>query len=223
MALLNDEVRSQVAHALESPSRPVRARLFVRAQGCELCEEARQLLEEIREAAPGVELEVLDLDGAAEAAAGHGVEGAPAIVLLTGGDGAWADARVRFDGIPAGSEFTSLIRALQLLGRGDSQLAGPTREALAGLRTPVEIQVFVTPTCPYCPQAVVLAHQMAMESPWVRATMVEATSFPERARRQGVSGVPHSVINDQAHVVGAVPEAHLLAEVLRAAAPAAAA
>ena len=62
-----------------------------------------------------------------------------------------------------------------------------------------------------------LAHQMALESPWVQAEMVEAIEFPELSNRHRVSGVPQTTINDGAGaVVGAVPEEHLLAEVLRA-------
>jgi hypothetical protein len=64
---------------------------------------------------------------------------------------------------------------------------------------------------------VVLAHQLALESPWVQAEMVEATEFPELSRRHAVSGVPQTTINDGAGVVvGAVPEDQLVAEILRA-------
>ena len=62
----------------------------------------------------------------------------------------------------------------------------------------------------------VLAHQMAMESPLVQAEGVEAMEFSELANRHGVSGVPHTTVNDGAgHVVGAVPEMNLLAEIQR--------
>ena len=62
-----------------------------------------------------------------------------------------------------------------------------------------------------------LAHQMALESPLIQAEMVEATEFPELTHRHGVSGVPQTTINAGAGaVVGAVPEDYLLAEILRA-------
>lgn len=62
----------------------------------------------------------------------------------------------------------------------------------------------------------VLAHQMALESPLVQAEMVEAIEFPDLSDRHHVSGVPQTTINDGAGtVVGAVPEEHLLAEILR--------
>jgi len=64
---------------------------------------------------------------------------------------------------------------------------------------------------------VVLAHRMAMQSPWVEAEMVEAMEFPELAQRFGVSGVPQTTINYGAGtVVGAVPEDYLVDEIRQA-------
>ena len=63
----------------------------------------------------------------------------------------------------------------------------------------------------------VLAHQMALESPLIEAEMVEAMEFPELSHHHSVSGVPQTTINDGAGaVVGVVPEDYLLAEILRA-------
>jgi thiol-disulfide isomerase/thioredoxin len=67
---------------------------------------------------------------------------------------------------------------------------------LKNLDKPLLLQVFVTPSCPHCPRAVLLAHQMAMENPqMIRAEGVEATEFPELANRFNVRGVPQTVIN----------------------------
>jgi hypothetical protein len=64
---------------------------------------------------------------------------------------------------------------------------------------------------------VVLAHQLAMESPLVQAEMVEAMEFPELSDRHNVSGVPQTTINDGAGtVVGAYPEEQLLQEIQNA-------
>lgn len=61
-----------------------------------------------------------------------------------------------------------------------------------------------------------LAHQMALESPWVQAEMVEAMEFPELSDRHAVSGVPQTTINDGAgNVIGAVPEDQLVEEIRR--------
>ena len=63
----------------------------------------------------------------------------------------------------------------------------------------------------------VLAHQMAMESPLVEAEMIEAMEFPDLADQFGVSGVPHTTINAGAGtLVGAAPEVYLVNEIKKA-------
>jgi glutaredoxin-like protein len=139
----------------------------------------------------------------------------PAIAVL-GADG--DDRGIRFFGIPAGYEFASLLESLELVARRDSGLAPATRQRLAGLSSPLHLQVFVTPTCPYCPRAVLTAFRFAMESPHVTASMVEATEFPHLANRYQVSGVPHTVIGESLQpMVGAYPEAAALEMVIAAA------
>lgn len=67
----------------------------------------------------------------------------------------------------------------------------------------------------------VLAHQMAMESPYIQAEMIEAMEFPDLANQFDVSGVPQTTINMGAGTaVGAVPEEDLLEEIHRALVPA---
>ena len=64
----------------------------------------------------------------------------------------------------------------------------------------------------------VLAYQIAMENPQiVLAEGVEATEFPKLADHYRISGVPDTIINDDAgRVVGAIPEQNMLAELMRA-------
>ena len=115
---------------------------------------------------------------------------------------------------------TSLIQDILMIGSGDSGLSAATKQWAAELKTPVHLQVFVTPTCPYCPQAVVLAHRLAMESDLIHADMVEASEFPELAEKYDVMGVPRTVINEGFYVEGAVPEGRLLAKLQEAVAAA---
>ena len=63
----------------------------------------------------------------------------------------------------------------------------------------------------------VLAHQMAMESPLIQAEMIEASEFYDLAMRYNVSGVPQTTINDGlGTVLGAVPAEYILQEINRA-------
>jgi len=47
---------------------------------------------------------------------------------------------------------------------------------------------------------------MAFANPNITAFAVEATEFPDLARRYHVTGVPKTVINDQVEILGALPQ-----------------
>ena len=184
---------------------------------CEFCAETRQLLEEVTALSEHLSLSTYQLKAAPDVAARYKVDIVPSFVIVGRENGSQLDYGIRYKGIPAGHEFTSLINDLVLVSQRDSNLSPETRDFLHGLTEPLHLQVFVTPTCPYCPRAVVLAHQMALESPMVEAEMVEATEFPELADRFNVSGVPQTTINWGAGtVVGAVPETMLVEEIKKA-------
>jgi predicted DsbA family dithiol-disulfide isomerase len=55
---------------------------------------------------------------------------------------------------------------------------------------------------------------MAFANPNITAFAVEATEFPDLARRYRVSGVPKTVINDQVEILGAVPQDMFVEQVL---------
>ena len=47
---------------------------------------------------------------------------------------------------------------------------------------------------------------MAFENPHITAIAVEATEFPDLARRFRVSAVPKTVVNDEVEILGALPQ-----------------
>jgi glutaredoxin-like protein len=217
MSILNDEISQQVREVFEQIEEPVQVLFFEKTDGCEYCAETRQMLEEITALSDKIGLTSYNLEDDEGVAQQYKVDKAPGIVIA-GLDGEQIlDYGIRLAGIPSGHEFSSLIHDLLLVSKRDSGLTDQTRKILQGLDKPILLQVFVTPTCPYCPRAVILAHQMAMESPMIEAEMVEAMEFSELSNRYNVSGVPHTTINEgKAHVVGAVPEEYLLTEIEKA-------
>jgi len=57
---------------------------------------------------------------------------------------------------------------------------------------------------------------MAMENPMIVADIVEANEFPALSERFAVRSVPKTIVNGRLQLVGAQPEANLLAAVLEA-------
>ena len=184
----------------------------LKGQECLYCKETRQLLEEVSGLSEKITLTIYDFTADEDMAKEYGVDKIPGLIIRNA-----QDSGVRFFGIPSGYEFMSLIEAIADVSKGRTSLSPKTREALHALQEDIRIQVFVTPTCPYCTMAVRFAHQFAMESPRVRGEMVEATEFPHLAQKYHVFGVPKTVINETVLVEGAVPEEVFLEHVLKAA------
>lgn len=217
MAILNDDIKQQVREVLADLDAPVKLVVFTQGEGgaleCAMCAETRGLIDEVAALSDKISVEVRDFVKDSEVAEAYGIDKIPAVAVVREGD-APADFGIRLYGIPSGYEFGTLIEDIRLASSGNPELSEKTLEQLAQLTSPVEIQVFVTPTCPYCPRAVLLAHRLAMASDLVTASMVEATEFPHLANRYQVYGVPRTVINDVIHVEGAVPEAALLTKLM---------
>lgn len=217
MSLLNDQIETQIRQTFETLTGPVNIVLFTQGENaleCEYCVEARQLLEEVSALSDKITLDVYDFVHDAQLAEQYHIDKIPAVAILAGGVTP-KDYGIRLYGVPAGYEFSTLIEDILMVSQQKSALNAKTLDELKKLTQPVNIQVFVTPTCPYCPRAVVLAHQLAMASELITASMVEANEFPHLSHKYQVYGVPRTVIEDVIHVEGAVPEAMLVDELLK--------
>ncbi|NDJ76767.1 MAG: glutaredoxin [Chloroflexi bacterium] len=210
MALMDKDTQDQVRDLLAAVTSPVKLHLFTQEFECGYCKETRQIAEEVAALSDQVTVDVYDFVADEQLAKSLGIDKIPAIAVMGDGD---QDYGIRFYGIPSGYEFTSLLEAIILVGSNDLHLEPATQAFLDSLESPVHLQVFVTPTCPYCPRAVVLAHNLAYASDKVTADMVEVTEFPHLGQRYQVMGVPRTVINDETFLEGAAPEAMLLEKV----------
>jgi glutaredoxin-like protein len=179
----------------------VRIVFFEQTIGCETCAPTRRALEQISRDNPGVTLEtfnlVLDKDKAAE----YGIDRVPAVIIAAPG----CD-RIRYYGAPLGNELPTLLEAIHMAASGQTVLSEQNRARLKAVAAPVTLQVFFTPSCAYCPQMISLANRAAIESPLVSTVAIDATEFPDLVRRYNVNGVPKTVINDAAEIMGAASE-----------------
>jgi len=201
MALLSEDDRKYLQGEFGKMNEPVKLILFSKKDDCASCSDTLQLLQETASLSDKIEVVTYDLTRDSEAAATYKVDRAPTVVVQGS-----EDIGIRFYGIPSGYEYSSLIEDIIDLGTGTISLAPETKDALAHLAEPVHIQVFVTPSCPYCPKAVRMAHMMAMESDKVTADMVMANEFPQLSSQYNVMAVPKVVINEDTSFEGAIPE-----------------
>ena len=154
MAVIPEPVRQQLKDRFESVltgpvhltlyTRPGSSRLILPAGlGCPTCDDARQMVELLRDAAPEkITLEVVDVSRDAARVEIDGVDDVPTIAIASNSE----IGRIRFQGLPTGTEFPALIDAVERVSREEHGLREESVAALAQLTEPTEVLVFATPT-----------------------------------------------------------------------------
>lgn len=211
MAFLKGKDKEYVENLLKNLPNPVKIVYFTQELNCEYCSDTQQLLNELAElSGDKVKLEMYNFQVDKEKVAEYRVDKVPAIAIV--GE---KDYGIRYYGIPAGYEFSSLLEDIQTVASGKSGLSEKSIQKIKEIKRPLRLQVFVTPTCPYCPSAVLMAHKIAMENDNITADMVEATEFMELSQKYHVHGVPRTVIGEHHYIEGAVPEEMFVNNVLQ--------
>ncbi len=207
MGLLKDQDREYLKKEFEKILKDdVKVLAFVEGEDCKYCKETKQLLEEVASLSDKIKLEFPEKEE-------FGIEEVPTIIIQDK-EGELGD-RVKFLGIPSGYEFTTLVKDIMFVSTRTLEISEKTIEELQNVKNDILIEVYVTPSCPYCPRAVLLAHQFAMVSEKIRGVMVESYEFPAKADEWNVMSVPHTVVKNLktgnvGEFVGAYPEGYLL-------------
>ena len=200
MAFLKDKDIQNLSKRFNALQKQVQLIFFTQDMECQYCRETRQLLEQVSSASEKIELTIYDFQKDEDKVKEFGIDKIPAIVVL-----AEKDMGLRFYGIPSGYEFASLVESIDYVAN-KPDLSRRVQEELKKIERDLHIQVFVTPMCPYCPEAVKTSHALAAASERVRADMVEISEFPHLANKYGIMGVPKVVVNENFSFEGSFPE-----------------
>lgn len=202
MALISDKDKDFITEKFADRLRSdVTVLFFTQEHECMYCRETREFVEELTALSDKLHLETYDLVNDAEVAGAHGIDKIPAIKLI--GE---VDHGVRFFGMPMGYEFTVIVEDIIDVSWGTSNMDPETMGNVLPIEDKTHIQVFVSPTCPYCPQMVRAAHKFAILNPSITADMVEMTEFPHLVQKYDVMGVPKTIVNEEFSIEGAQPE-----------------
>ncbi len=207
MALFDEKVKTQLGQILAKLSDRVNLLYFTQELECGSCKDTHTFLEEFIALSDKLGLSTFDFVKDKEKADYYKVDKIPAILLL---DSRNNDTGIRFYGMPAGYEINSFIQSIMEASGVRQPLPAPLASRAANIAKDVRIQVFVSLTCPYCPNAVSAAHRLAIESQRVTADMVDTTLFPQLAVKYSVSAVPKTIINESHELIGAQPIEKLL-------------
>ncbi|WP_135664330.1 protein disulfide oxidoreductase [Halorhabdus rudnickae] len=212
MSILDEDDKSEVSEMLDEMDEPIDVHVFTE-EDCQYCEETVELLEDVDALTELSDLYVHDMGDplAAEMGADR-YDGGPVTIITRE-----AVSGVRYFGIPSGQEFSSFLQDILAVSTGETGLDESVRTDLDEIDEPVEITVFVTPTCPHCPRAVQTAHSLAIENEHVEANSIESQEFMDLSEEFGVRGVPQINVNGtDGEFTGALPPAQFLQQVKQA-------
>jgi alkyl hydroperoxide reductase subunit AhpF len=142
MPLITDEVVTQLKDEFARLKNPVRLAVFSQALADPESEQVKRLVEELAGVDSRILVESYNFVLDKEKVESMGIQRTPAVAVL----GAEKDYGIRMYGLPSGYEFGTLIDAVLDVSSGESGLSETTRQALAAVDRPIQIQVFSTPT-----------------------------------------------------------------------------
>jgi thioredoxin reductase (NADPH) len=163
---------------------PVEISLFTQpGLNDEFNDQARQMLDMVSQVAERISYREFEL--ADKKARDWNIERSPTMVFDPD------NYRIRWLGAPAGEEGRTLVQALIMMGRGDTELGEQARRVLNRIDSRRRVIVFVSPTCPYCPQQAVNGFKAAIERPDVISLeIVDVQANPDLAERYEAYGTP---------------------------------
>ena len=159
----------------------------------------RQVIRAFRELSNKINLREYDLDH--KLAKKWNVTSSPTLLIAP------ERYSIRWLGAPMGEEARTFLEILILVGLGKSNLSDQSANVIKKIDSPRNIKVFVSPTCPYCPQEAVNAVKAAIEMPkTISLEIIDIQSEPELANQYAAQSVPQAFANDVLIGQGAQPE-----------------
>ena len=197
---MDDATREQVRELFTRIDNEVKVHLFIEERSCLYCNDVKDMMDQLAELSDRITIvehrDALNSDIAKE----MGVEYHPAVVLHSK-----EKYKIKFYGIAAGHEFGALVGTIIDVSTGTVPLPGDVIEDIASIDKPINIKVFVTPQCPYCPDMTRLAHQAAIINPLISSEMIESLEFQQLTAKYEVFGVPKVIINETTTIDGLPP------------------
>ncbi len=150
---------------------------------------ARDLLTSFNKISDKVEFSEFDLNG--KEAKKYGANSSPTLIFDPD------RYSIRYLGVPFGEEARTLVGMILLLGFRTGNMSEQSRKVMEKIGSKREVKVFVSPTCPYCPDQAINAVKAVIERPEiVSLEIIDIQSNQETANRYSAFSVPQTFAND---------------------------
>ena len=178
-----------------------------KSRKCMACEGTYTLLKNLEEHSEGkLQLEELSTEENKGESEKFNVKRIPAILFL---DDQGKEV-IRYTATPTGTELVPFIKSLQYFS-GIRTFFQDTIITNLKKISKSNIKLFITQTCPYCPQTVPVLNMFASLSKGkIKAEIIDIEANPDIAMKYQVQGVPHTMINETTRIIGMFTPQELL-------------
>jgi thioredoxin reductase (NADPH) len=196
----SNNVMDQIKNTFENMPHDIDIYMFASKAGDDVFTQAnRQIIRAFRELTSRITFREYDLEH--DLARKWNAETSPTLIIAP------ERYSIRWLGAPMGEEGRTFLETLLLVGMGQSNLGEQALKVIKKIDTPRNIKVFVSPTCPYCPQQAVNAVKAAVESPeLISLEIIDIQCNPEIAQQYSAHSVPQAFANDVLIGMGAQSE-----------------
>ncbi|MDZ7581538.1 MAG: FAD-dependent oxidoreductase [Deltaproteobacteria bacterium] len=189
-AASQDQFMRQLKQTFEKLPHEIPIHMFVeRGRDDIFAQTNRQIVRTFRELTSKITFREYPLDH--ESARKWNVDRSPTLLIAP------ERVNIRWIGAPLGEEGRTFLETLIFVGLGKSNLNDQTLKVLKKIDSPRQVKVFVSATCPYCPQQAVNAIRTAIESPdRVSVEIIDIQCAPDLADQYAAHSVPQTFAND---------------------------
>lgn len=197
---VQEQARGELASIFGKMPNEIPLLLITRkAKNDQFNEAARQIIRTIRTFTPKITLKEFDI--AHDTAKKWNVQYTPTILFDP------EHYNIRWLGAPLGEEGRTFVEALIMMGYHVTNLSEASSKILDKIDSTRQLKVFVSPTCPYCPQQAVNALKATIAKPdLISLEIIDIQANPELADKYNAQSVPQIFANEVLIAMGAQSE-----------------
>ncbi len=205
--ILPEETKKVLRDTFKQLKDIVEIEVFLNKESNQFNEATALLLTGIAELTDKIKVRFFTLES--EEAKRKGITRSPTILISPG------KFKISYVGSPVGEEGRTLIMAVILASNNGSIIPDQALKRLFELKEPRHIQVFVSPSCPYCPQHALVAISAAIALPdLITVEVIEMYENRDYVDKYHILTVPFTVINEVPIGTGVRPPESFVEEII---------
>jgi len=115
-----------------------------------------------------------------------------------------------YQAIPLGTELSPFLEALTLFNHKSPEIPDYIRQYLDKIRMPVELTLYVSQHCPFCPATVRQLLPLAAANEFIHLTVRDGFLFPEMAKSDNIQSAPTLLLDKNFRWTGSINLKELL-------------